>query len=412
VERVRREALRSESVKICLISDEHFPFKGADTEVIVNTAAALGDAGATVALATPWLWHKHSSLDVISEYYGVPKSFKHVPIITPLPPERTLRSQQLLHWLLTPLSRTFWAADVIHTRDHAPLALCHLLRRPWSYETYRRHYQEAPWLARWTRRLNFNRSIGGVAHSSQARADLIALGLPEESVIVSRPGFNRSVYSGLPTSRDARAQLGLPAEGHIVGYVGNIGPGKGVEACVSAMTSIQDALLLIVGGSPQEVEALNAQIPSHQRARVHMTGHQPSARVSLYLAACDVALIPPLYRNSRGPLLDRILPKVLPGPPLKIYGYWASERVIVAADQAHATELLTHERTAILYDPDDPEQFSRAIRRALSEPELSRALVTQGAQKVQEITYSRRAQEMLTLFDRRLSVLGRSATTR
>ena len=154
-------------MKITMISDEHFPYKGADTEVIVNTAAALGNLGADVTLVSPWLWHKQQSVEQLYDYYAVRPSFTHHAIFNPLPPERILRSQQFLHAILTSMRTAFWKADIVHTRDHTPLAMLHALHRPWCYETYRRHASEKPWLAPWTKRLNVQRAIGAVSHSQQ-----------------------------------------------------------------------------------------------------------------------------------------------------------------------------------------------------------------------------------------------------
>jgi glycosyltransferase involved in cell wall biosynthesis len=390
-------------MKICLVSDEHFPHRGADTEVIVNTAAALGEAGAEVTLLTPWLWHKQADPDQLYAYYGVPPTFRHEPLFNPFPPERVLRSQQFVHGALSSLSRSFREADVVHSRDLEPLVTAHALGRPWSYETYRKHLTEKPWLDKLTRRIDLTRAVGAVAHSEQSRADLISLGFPAEAVLVARPGFNSAAFEGVPAKSEAREQLGLEPSRPLVGYVGNIGRGKGVETCLAAMGPIEDADLLVVGGSPGEVEAIERDLPTGQRSRVILSGHQPAGDVPLYLAACDALLIPPLERNSRGALLDRLLPTVLPGTPLKIYPYWAARRVVVAADQPHSTELLRHEQTALLYDPASVESFTQAIRRALDERELAEEIAVRAAGEVTALTYAARAEKMLAFFERRLT---------
>jgi glycosyltransferase involved in cell wall biosynthesis len=390
-------------MKICVVSDEHFPHRGADTEVIVNTAAALGEAGAEVTLLTPWLWHKQTDPDALYDYYGVAPSFRHRPLFNPFPPERVLRSQQFVHGALASLSRPFREADVVHSRDLAPLVTAHALGRPWSYETYRKHLAEKPWIGPLTHRLDLDRAVGAIAHSEQSRADLIALGFPRDAVLVARPGFNRSAFDGVPAKDEARERLGLDSTRAIVGYIGNIGRSKGVETCLAAMQPIEDADLLVVGGSPREVEEVECGLPAGQRSRVIFSGHRPAVDVPLYLAACDALLVPPLDFNSRGPLLDRLLPTVLPGTPLKIYPYWAARRAVIAADQPHNTEILRHERTALLYDPVSIPSFTQAIRRALDEPEMAEQIATRAAAEVAELTYAARAEKMLAFFERRLA---------
>ena len=417
-------------MKICLISDEHFPHRGADTEVIVNTAAALGAAGADVHLLTPHLWHKAPTQEELCAYYGVPQSFTHHPLLNPLPPERVVRSQQLTHSLTCLASKHFWTADVVHTRDHAPLALAHLLRRPWCYETYRRHALEKPWLAGWLRRVNLARGVGAVCHTEQSRQDLISLGFAPEATLAARPGFNLDAYTRpapLPGSfpslppdappltpsdearRRVRLKHGLAEDLRVVGYVGNIGPGKGVDACVRAMRAVEGAHLLVVGGSPEEVARLEGSLEPALRARTTLVGHVPSSLVPHYMSASDLLVIPPLERNSRGWLLDRLLPPILPGTPLKIYGYWASRRLCVAADQPHNTELLSHLKTAVLYDPARPEAFGEAVGWALGELPRLGGVVEEAYAQVLSLTYQERARRMLGFYEGRLGSVAQGA---
>jgi glycosyltransferase involved in cell wall biosynthesis len=394
-------------MKISMISDEHFPFRGADTEVIVNTAAALGQQGAKVYLLTPHLWQKRKTTSEICAYYGVTETFEHVPIFNPFPPERTLRLQSFIHGFHCLGSRVYWESDIVHTRDFIPLGLNHLLRRPWSFETYRRHAQEKPWIKPLTKSLNLQRAIGAIAHSEQSMHDLISLGFSVDQVIVARPGFNQTAFEKtLTTKEQARALLGLDPKAKIAGYIGNIGPGKGVDSCIQALKPLREkgVTTLIVGGSPTEVEHLKKTFQINDGdPQMILTGHQPSAKIPLYLSACDVLLIPPLERNSRGWLLDRILPTVLPGTPLKIYSYWAAQRVIVAADQVHSTELLKHHQTAYLYDPNQIGQFTFAIQEAFDNPNRSQAIVANAYEQVMHMTYEQRAKQMLSFYERRLS---------
>jgi glycosyltransferase involved in cell wall biosynthesis len=394
-------------MKISMISDEHFPFRGADTEVIVNTAAALGAQGAKVYLLTPHLWHQKKSTSEICAYYGVTESFEHLPIFNPFPPERKLRLQSFIHGFNCLGSRVYWQSDVVHTRDFIPLGLNHLLRRPWSFETYRRHAQEKPWIKPFTQSLNLKRAIGAIAHSEQSMHDLVSLGFDPSQVIVARPGFNQTAFEKALLPKDqARAILGLDQKAKIAGYIGNIGAGKGVDSCIQALKPLKSKgiLGLIVGGSDQEVGQLKQSFQiADQDPNLILTGHQPSAKIPLYLSACDVLLIPPLERNSRGWLLDRILPTVLPGTPLKIYSYWASQRVIVAADQIHSTELLKHKQTAYLYDPNQIEQFSQTIQDAFDQTTLSEQIVANAYQQVMHMTYEQRAKQILAFYERRLS---------
>jgi glycosyltransferase involved in cell wall biosynthesis len=394
-------------MKISIISDEHFPYTGADTEVIVNTASALAQQGAKVYLMTPHLWDKQQSTQQICDYYGVKASFTHLPVLNPFPPERKLRLQTLSHGLSSSLHPLFWQSDIVHTRDLQPLLLAHLFRRKWSYETYRRHSKEKPWLKHITQKLNLNRAIGAVSHSEQGKQDLIELGFPESQVLVARPGFNTNVFENPPSMQEARAGLKLDQRLKIAGYLGNIGPDKGVEWLLRATKEIPELTALIVGGHPEDIQRLQMIIEQEQldRQRIILTGHQPSAQMPIYLSACDVLVIPPV-KKQQSTALSKLFPSVLrQGTPLKLYGYWAANRPIVAADQDFNLELLVDQQTAYLFDQRHFPAFCHQLREAIFNIEKSSKIAQIAKQRVMEITYENRAKALLDFFERRLGCL-------
>jgi glycosyltransferase involved in cell wall biosynthesis len=64
--------------------------------------------------------------------------------------------------------------------------------------------------------------------------------------------------------------------------------------------------------------------------------------------------------------------------PLKIFDYMAAGCAIIAPDQPNIREILEHERTALLFDPDAPAGAAnsawQAIRRLAEDPGLRRRL--------------------------------------
>jgi glycosyltransferase involved in cell wall biosynthesis len=60
--------------------------------------------------------------------------------------------------------------------------------------------------------------------------------------------------------------------------------------------------------------------------------------------------------------------------PLKIFEYMAAGRAIVAPDQPNIREILRHEETALLFEPDRPEAMWRQILRLIDDPVLRRRL--------------------------------------
>jgi glycosyltransferase involved in cell wall biosynthesis len=101
------------------------------------------------------------------------------------------------------------------------------------------------------------------------------------------------------------------------------------------------------------LEALAAELGIAERVR--FSGLVDHAEVPGRVAEFDIAL----------------QPKVTPyASPLKIFDYMAAGCAIVAPDQPNIREVLQHEHTALLFDPDAEGAMWQAIRRLIDDPAL------------------------------------------
>lgn len=395
-------------LNIAILSDQHFPCNGADTEVLVNTAAALGAAGAKVSLVVPSL-PRRTAEDVLA-YYGVPATFELVAVPGWPWPERTFRIEKLTHGVVSAFGGAARRADVIHTRNLLPLIGAHLQRARWSFETYRRFAEEKPWLPLVLRHLDLTRGIGAVVHSEAARRDIIRLGLAPHAVVLAKPGVSLARYTPRVDRAEARRRCRLPPEGPLVAYVGNIQLFKGMTDLIEVTRRIPAARFVVVGGSPAEVEILRTEAARLGVTGLITTGHKPAGAVADYLFAADVLFQPPTFGNQMGArLIRRWLKPRLPGVPFKLYSYLAAGRPIVAADQAINTELLTGGENALLFPPGDHDRAAAAVERLLAEPALARRLSEAARAEAERHTWEARARIMLDFFSRRLCALGGSA---
>ena len=173
---------------------------------------------------------------------------------------------------------------------------------------------------------------------------------------------------------DVRRRWGIPAEARIILYTGTFEPYQGLDLLVDAMAIVSrrhpEATLLVVGGRPEQVEALRATAHS-KSGRVVFTGYQPARDIAAYVAAADVLASPRIAGTNT---------------PLKIYSYLRAARPIVATDLLTHTQVLTRE-TALLVPPQ-PEAFAGAIERLLDDPALA-ARLAQAAAELARSRYSR-----------------------
>ncbi|MCI0398271.1 MAG: glycosyltransferase [Chloroflexi bacterium] len=117
----------------------------------------------------------------------------------------------------------------------------------------------------------------------------VALGVPPETILLLRDGAN---VDGLhPLDRDTcRAELGLPADVPLVGYVGAIFQ-RDARLMARAFDHLQEALpavrLLLIGYVNQPVEKM-----VRDSSALIRTGFISQETINRYLAACDVCWLP------------------------------------------------------------------------------------------------------------------------
>jgi glycosyltransferase involved in cell wall biosynthesis len=117
-----------------------------------------------------------------------------------------------------------------------------------------------------------------------------------------------------------------------------------------------------------------------------------------WLFAADVLLVPP----SSDPL-QRFGTCVL---PIKLFSYLAAGRPILAPDAPDTRELLTHEETALLVEPNQPEQAAAALDRLLGDRRLAAALSASSRELAEGLTWDRRAKRIAAFLARRLRETG------
>jgi glycosyltransferase involved in cell wall biosynthesis len=196
-----------------------------------------------------------------------------------------------------------------------------------------------------------------------------------------------------------RRELGLEDE-LVVHYSGTFEAYQGLpllyEAFRLAVAKVPSVRLLMVGGTPSQVEEAKREVEGYGLgARVVFTGQRPPSEMPRYLAIADVLVSP----RSLGT-----------NTPLKIYSYLRAGKPIVA------TRLLTHtqvldDESAVLTEPT-PEAFGNAIVALATDPGRRRELAA-GARRLSEERYSyarylERTREVLDFVSSRIASPGRA----
>jgi glycosyltransferase involved in cell wall biosynthesis len=158
-----------------------------------------------------------------------------------------------------------------------------------------------------------------------------------------------------------RAGLGLAGR-RVVVYTGNYDRRQGLPELVQAMAAVRarrpECLLLVVGGEPEQVAALQARIEADSLAdTVRLLGARPTDTMPEYMGLAEVLVSPRLEPYTT---------------PLKIFSYMASGRPIVATDLPTHTQVL--DTAAAILVPPSPAGLAEGILRALEDPAAAAAL--------------------------------------
>jgi len=191
-----------------------------------------------------------------------------------------------------------------------------------------------------------------------------------------------TIYNSVDTERIAqvagavdrsalRAELGLPSDSLVVGFVGRLTFQKGVPILLAAMAEICHELprarLLVVGDGPDRAKLEKETVQLGLTGRVIWLGAQPPGRVHQLLGVLDVLAAPSLYEG---------------------FGLMAAEALaagvpVVASRVEGLTEVVLDGEGGLLVPLADPIALTVSLRRLLSDPGLRACLGRTGTERAQ-----------------------------
>jgi glycosyltransferase involved in cell wall biosynthesis len=278
--------------------------------------------------------------------------------------------------------------DAVHSHEEGGgigVVLAALLRVPHLYDMHSSlpqqvenfNYRRMPGLAWMLRRLE-RFMIGGsrvvivICQDLEATVREVRRNVPVV-LIENAPGSGDPPRAG--TGLAVRRTLGLGPETPVALYTGTFESYQGLDLLFDAWTVVAaerpDARLVMVGGTPVQVSAAQAQAAARGLARsVIFTGQQPAQDIPAYLDAATVLVSP----RSTGT-----------NTPLKIYQYLRSGRPTIATNLRTHTQVLSPE-TAFLAEAT-PDAFGAAILEAFADPARAEAIGRQ-ARALADARYS------------------------
>ena len=206
--------------------------------------------------------------------------------------------------------------------------------------------------------------------------DIAGRGISESRLFHVPNGVDSARFIPCPPDTDLAARLGL-TDVPTLGFIGTFFPWEGVAWLVDAASALHSRglhfKLLIVGDGP-DADAVRVAIQNRAASNfVSYVGRVSHEEVVRYYSLMDVLVYP--RRRLR------ITEAVTPLKPLEAM---ALGKAILASNVGGIRELIDSEKTGILFEPGDIEDFCRQSERLLKDPALRQKLGRQARTKACE----------------------------
>ncbi|MDB4989650.1 MAG: hypothetical protein JWN04_4828 [Myxococcaceae bacterium] len=384
----------SAPLRILYAWDRLLPTTATDAEQATSTMAALARRGHHVTALIPRERGTPGvSADQLRAQYHVegPLEVQHVDV--PLAAQLAVRKVWYASYVAT---HELPAHDLVYTRNSATFVALIARGVDTVYDTHRAWPDHVPPSKPLFRAvMNSPHFLGALFHSEYARQSYLRLGIEPDRLRTIRNGYDPARFRSDVSALDARLTLALPLERKLVVYTGHISRLKGLDALLGLAERCPEALFLLVGSEGDGLVERAAK----KHDNVQVLPWQPYERAALFMVSADVLILPP---SSVG--LKVAGHTVL---PIKLFGYLAAGRAVLAPATPDVRELLTDDDNAVLVEAGDLDAAGRALRSLLGDDARRARLAARARETGAELTWDARAAKIESFLRERLAARKR-----
>jgi glycosyltransferase involved in cell wall biosynthesis len=200
------------------------------------------------------------------------------------------------------------------------------------------------------------------------RADLMARGVPEAKIDVVRNAVDLKVFHPDVVAMP-RAELGVPEEGLLVGYIGTTGMAHGLETLIEAAEILQprsDIHVLILGEGARRTALERDAV---ERSLTNLTFHDyvPHDQIPRVLASLDLSVV----HLRPDPVFRTVIPS-------KIFESMAVGIPLIHAVEGESAEIVQAAGAGVCLPGGDPERLADTLARWVDAPEKRAAMGARG----------------------------------
>lgn len=210
--------------------------------------------------------------------------------------------------------------------------------------------------------------------------------------LVAPDGVDLERYQDLPSTIDARRQIGLP-DGIYAAYSGGFYEGRGLDAVLDLAGHFPQVSFLLIGGTEQQIEVWRERADQTGLNNVIFTGFIQNERLPLYQAAVDILLMP--YSKKVAGSSGGDIASV--SSPMKMFEYMASGRIILASDLPVLREVLD-ENNAVFAPAGDLQALRNRFSEIIDDLPSYRRVGEKAEKDVRQYEWRTRMKQILDFF--------------
>jgi glycosyltransferase involved in cell wall biosynthesis len=216
--------------------------------------------------------------------------------------------------------------------------------------------------------------------------ECLKAGVPSGNCVLLENGIDTEDYRRSRSVGEAKARLGFPAAGTLIGAVGRLEPEKAFDALILSVADLRDAGedvgLVIVGEGSDRTRLTELARDRNLADRVILAGWQSDVRS--YYEAMDVFALSSLREGLPNVLLEAMALKV-PCVATRING---------------VPRVIQHGANGLLVTPADRGELTTALRRLVRSPSLREELIAAGRRTVEtRYSFAERMRRLASAYD-------------
>lgn len=362
--------------RIVYLSNADIPSQSASSVHVMKMCEAFKQNGVDITLLIPNHYNREKYADAdVYEVYGVAERFpiKRIKFI-----KKDVKGiREILYSVCAVLYTKFVKRpDVMMTRKIMAARIAAMVHFPYILELHsatepRRYSLEKTLQSRCMKKL--------IVISGALKEHIVQkYGIDENRIVVLSDAVDLSAYQDLDTT------LHIKNEKLKIAYVGSLYPGKGIETIVRLAAKDTKNQYDIYGGRGPLEQWLKLKEELH--SSVDFKGQIENSKVAHTLIQYDVLLMP--YSNKVEVYGEDLTNWM---SPLKMFEYMASGRVIISSDLPVIREILTDGKDAYLIEPDNVDEWYRAIQNIGRNWAEAEQIAQNAKEKVLKYTWKNRA---------------------